>query len=233
MLTTKKIECTIWSIISLFMLIVAVMHPRIIYCILVIVCGIIDIICYRSKKKKTVGKMCKDIVENIFVILILWYFGQFLNILFPYHAGYEYKNDIASLKAEDSESYYYFPDKIPDLASDVEWVCLPNFLQGTGYHKLFFYADESYLQEVYDTYAEYAAIYTYEYIYDNRFTSWANHDMESIMVLDWFPGENAIEEQERKNVKVLILYDNQDANHPRNGGLYINQAEGYVCFFAQ
>ena len=232
-LTPKKIECIIWSIISLIMLIVAVMHPRIIYCILVIICVIIDIICYRSKKKKTVGKMRKDIVENIFVILILWCFGLYLNILFPYHASYEYKNDIASLKAEASERYYYFPDKIPDLASNVEWICLPNFLQGTGYHKLFFYADESYLQKVYDTYAEYATIYTYEYLYDNPFASWANHNMESIMVLDWFPGENAIKEQERKNVQVLILYDNQDANRPRNGGIYINQVEGYVCFFAQ
>ncbi|MDE6747467.1 MAG: hypothetical protein K2K21_00150, partial [Lachnospiraceae bacterium] len=61
MLTTKKIECTIWGIISLFMLIVTVIHPRIIYCILVIVCGIICILCYRSKKKKTVDKMRKDI----------------------------------------------------------------------------------------------------------------------------------------------------------------------------
>lgn len=233
MLTTKKIEGTIWGIISLIMLVAAVIHPRIIYCILAIVCGIIGIICYRSQREKTIGKMCRDMVGNIIVILILCYLGQYLNIIFPYHAGYEYKNDIAALKVEASQRYYYFPDKIPDLASNVEWVCFPSLLQGSGYHKLFFYADESYLQEVYDTYAEYATIYTYEYMYDYDQYAWANHDMESNMFLDWFPGVNTIEEQERKNVKVLILYDNQDANHPHNSGLYINQVEGYVCFFAQ
>ncbi len=214
------------------MLIFAILHPRILYCILVIVCVIISITCYRSKKKKTVGKMCKDIVKNIIAILILCCFGQFLNVLFPYHASYEYKNDIASLKAESPQKYYYFPDKIPDLASNVEWVCLPSMLQGTGYNKLFFYANESYLQEVYDTYAEYATIYTCE-LDDDQYASWANHDMKKTMLLDWFPGEDAIKEQDKKNVKILILYDNQDADHPRNGGLYINQVEGYVCFFAQ
>ena len=112
-LTPKKIEFIIWSIISLIMLIFAILHPRILYCILVIVCVIISITCYRSKKKKTISKMCKDIVKNIIVILILSCFGQFLNVLFPYHASYEYKNDIASLKAESSQKYYYFPDKIP------------------------------------------------------------------------------------------------------------------------
>ena len=53
------------------------------------------------------------------------------------------------------------------------------------------------------------------------------------MLLDWFPGEDAIEEQDKKNVKVLILYESQDVNDPLNGGIYINQLEGYVCFFAQ
>ncbi len=232
MSATRKVEGIIWSIISLIMLIVAIMHPRIIYWIVVIVCIIIAITCYKSHKKKTIGKICKDIVVSIIAILILCCWGQCLNVIFPRHALYEYKNDIASLKLEDSQKYYYFPDKIPDSASNVEWVCLPSMLQGTGYHKLFFYADESYLHKVYDTYAEYATIYTYE-LYDDQYASWVNHDMENIMLLDWFPGEDTIEEADKKNVKVFILYDNQDANHLRNGGLYINQLVGYVCFFEQ
>ena len=82
MFATKKIEVAIWGIASLIMLVIAVMHPRSLHCILVIVCAIISIACYRSKKKKTVGKMCKDIVKNIIAILFLCCFGQFLNILF-------------------------------------------------------------------------------------------------------------------------------------------------------
>lgn len=224
MLITRKAEGAIWGIISLIMLLAAVIHPRIIYCILVIVCGIIGIICYRSQKKKTIGKMCKDMVVAVIAILILCYWGQCLNVIFPYHAGYEYKKDIASLKTETPQKYYYFPDKIPESASGVEWICMPGFLQGSGYHKLFFYADEFYLQEVYDTYAEYAAIYTYDqYV-------WKNNDMKQSITI---PGVDDIGEEERENVKVLILYDNQDVNHSHNGGLYINQPEGYICFFEQ
>lgn len=223
-MATQKIEGIIWGIICLFMSVIAVLHPRIIYWILVIVCGISGIICYRSTRKKTVGKICKDVIGSIIAILILCYLGQYLNIIFPYHASYEYEKDIATLKTEASQEYYHFPDKIPAVASDVKWRCVPSFLQGSGYHNLFFYADESYLQKIYNAYVEEATIYTYSQY------AWVNNDTGKSAI---FPDASGIDEAERKNVEVFILYDNQDINHLHNGGFYINQTEGYICFFAQ
>jgi hypothetical protein len=223
-MTTKKIESIIWGIIVLILLIFAMIHPRIIYFIMAIVCGIIGTTRFFSKKEKTRAKLFKDTVGNIIGILILCYLGQYLNIIFPNHASYEYKTDIMSLKAESPEEYYQFPDNIPDSASKVKWVCLPNFLQGTGYHKLFFYEDTSYLKDIYETYAGQATIYTYvDY-------SWWNAEMDESTS---FPGETEIPEHEKMNVQVLMLYDNQETTHYHNSGLYINQTEKYVCFFAQ
>ena len=166
--------------------------------------------------------MCKDMVGNIILILILCYLGQYLNIIFPNHASYEYKKDIEILKSDALQKYYYFPDEIPTIASGVEWVCFPSLLQGSGYHKLFFYADESYLQNVYSMYVEEATIYTY-----NQY-EWTNYEIGKSTT---FPEENVIDETEKKNVEVFILYDNQDTTHFHNGGFYINQTEGYICFF--
>ncbi len=220
----QKKEFVLWCIISLVMLIITITHPRIIYGIMVIVCGIYSILCYRSTRKKTLGKICIDMIGNVLSIVMICYIGQCLNIIFPYHASYEYKKDIASLKTDDLQEYSHFPDNIPEFASDVEWVCFPSMLQGSGYHRLFFYADTSYLQEIYDTYAEYATIYTYDQY------AWTNHDMEKSIT---FPEGSSIEEQDRNDVKVLMLYDNQDVNHSHNGGIYINKVEGYIGFFAQ
>ena len=220
----NKIESVIWGIISLTMIVIAVMHPRIIYWILVVVCVVHSIMCYRATTRKTVGKMCKDMVGSIIAILVLCYLGQWLNLIFPYHASYEYEKDIAVLKEDASQEYYHFPDEIPNGASDVQWVCFPSLLQGSGYHKLYFNADEAYLQEIYNTYAEYATIYTYDQY------AWVNQNVGKSIT---FPGENDIEKTERKNVEVFLLYDSQDANHVHNGGFYINQTEGYICFFAQ
>ena len=144
--------------------------------------------------------------------------------MFPYHAGYEYKKDIAALKADSFKEYYYFPDEIPAAASDVKWKCMPGFLQGSGYNSLFFSADESYLQNICNAYSEEATIYRYtEY-------AWIDNDTGKSAE---FPDESRIDEAERKNVEVFILYDNHDIDHLHNGGFYINQTKGYICFFVQ
>ena len=163
-------------------------------------------------------------IKNMIAILILCFFTPYLNMIYPYHASYEYKKDIATLKADDMKEYYHFPDEIPSIASGVEWVCFPSLMQGSGYHKLFFYADESYLQKIYDSYSEYATIYTY-----NQY-GWTNPNTKETTT---FPDENVIDKTERKNVEVFILFDNQDINHLHNSGFYINQTKGYICFFAQ
>lgn len=223
-MTTKRIETVFWIIITFFMLLTAIAHPRIIYWILFTVCVIKFIVSCRIKKKKTVRKLCIGIVVDMILILIICDWGQSLNFLFPYHASYEYKKDIMSLKEEAFQEYYYFPDEIPEKASKVKWMCLPSFMQGSGYHKLFFYTDEAYLEEIYTVFAKEATIYTYEQY------AWINKDTKQMAS---FPGDSAIEVSERKNVEVFMLYDNNDINHLHNGGFYINQKEGYICFFAQ
>lgn len=221
---TQKIESMIWGIIGLFMLIITVLHPRIIYLVLLIVCFVCGVISLRSTRRKTVKKICLNALGNVIGILIACYIGQFLNIFFPYHASYEYKKDITTLKEDALQEYYYFPDEIPEKASKVKWMCVPSFMQGSDYHKLFFFTDESYIQEIYNTFSEEAIIYTY-----NQY-AWINNDTQKMAT---FPGDSAIDENERKDVEVFMLYDNNDINHLHNGGFYINQTEGYICFFAQ
>lgn len=224
-MNTKKIETTIWGIITCIMLVIAVMHPRIVYLIILFICGMLGLVCYKSQKEKIVGKMCKDLIGNLIVIWILYsFFGQYLNIIYPYRAPYEYKKDMASFKADSMQEYYFFPDRIPKGASEVKWMCAPNLMQGIGYEKLFFYAEDSYIKEICDTYKEKATIYQYmEY-------AWTNSETGKITT---FPGDSLIEEEERNDIEVFMIYDNQDANHLHNGGFYINQNEGYICFFSQ
>lgn len=207
------------------MLVIAVMHPRIVYLIILFICGMLGLVCYKSQKEKTVGKMCKDLIGNLIVIWILYsFFGQYLNIIYPYRAPYEYKKDMASFKADSLQEYFFFPDRIPKGASEVKWMCAPNLMQGIGYEKLFFYAEDSYIKEICDTYKEKATIYQYmEY-------AWTNSETGKITT---FPGDSSIEEEELNDIEVFMIYDNQDANHLHNGGFYINQKEGYICFFSQ
>lgn len=164
-------------------------------------------------------------IGNLLAIWILYcLFAQYLNVLYPYHAPYEYKKDMATLKADYLQKYEYFPDSIPKEASGVKWMCCPSMMQGMGYEKLFFYAEETYLQEICNTYEDKATIYTYsEY-------AWMNNKMKKTIS---FPGDHDIDKEEREHVEVFILYDNQDAKHSHNGGFYINQTEGYIGFFAQ
>ena len=201
------------------------MHPRIIYLIILFVCGILGLVCYKSKKEKTVGKMCKDLIGNLIVLWIFYaFFGQYFNIVYPYRASYEYKKDMASLKTDSLQEYYFFPDRIPKGAAGVKWMCAPNLMQGIGYEKLFFYAEDSYIQEICNTYKEGATIYKY-----NEY-AWTNNEMEKII---YFPGEHDIDIEQRENVEVFMFYDNQDVNHLHNCGFYINWIEGYIGFFAQ
>ena len=97
-------------------------------------------------------------------------------------------------------------------------------MQGSGYDALFFYADDLYIEEVYDTHVMSSAIYTYENY------EWRNNEVKKDI---YFPRVNDISEQDRENVSVLVTVDNDDLNHPHISGLYVNKAAGYVCYFAQ
>lgn len=164
-------------------------------------------------------------MELVIVFAIIWYFGKYLNILYPYHASYEYQKDIANYKTGNAGEYYTeFPDEIPDGAIDIKWICRPSLMQGSGYDVLFFRADSNYLNKMYEKYAASMNLYTYSnYGWENKKTGKAVT----------FPNIIDMTEQEKANVTVIVVYDNGDINHPHSSGLYINQIEGYVCFYGQ
>lgn len=64
-----------------------------------------------------------------------------------------------------------------------------------------------------------AVIYTY---------SEENDKTEQIAVV---PGISEIPVQDSESIIVLETYCNNDPNHPRRSGLYVNTADGYVCFY--
>lgn len=223
-MSDKTENLIIWIIISAALLVFAIMHPRI-NNILVLVISIVKCIIVATANMETEEVRWDRTFLLLICLVVVWFIAKSFNYVFPYHAPYEYKKDIQSLKAENAEydNYTHFPDEIPDCASKVEWICVPGLMQGSHYEALFFYADEAYLSEVYDTYISRAEVYTYkEY-------AWENEKEQMIT----FPKSNDIMEEEKSNVTVLITYDNGDGNHPRSSGLYINPEQGYVCFFAQ
>ena len=228
-MNTRKIEGCFWLIVCLTFILIAILHPRVIYLFMFIVCAIVSIVCFKSKSTKpprTISSLCIKMLGNLLAIIFVCYLGQMLNVFFPYHATYEYKNDIASLKMEREEKFYFFPQQIPESASRVEWVCSPGMMQGSAYQTLFFEVEDRYLQEMIDTYGKEATIYKWDGQYD-----WVNDDLERDILL----GEckNRIASEDRKNVTVYVLYDNLETDNVHNGGFYINEPNGYICFWAQ
>lgn len=241
-MTTRKAENMIRIAICSVMLIIVILHPRVIYWITFIICVIRSLICFHLKQEKHVTIMCQEIALSLFGIVFLCYFGQFLNLFWPNHAPYEYKAEIAKCKADYQKRYYHFPDKIPKGAKKVKWERLPSVLQGVGYDKLLFYADQSYLQQIRDTYAEEATLYTYD---DYRWTEYGWKEKEAVnksnheeqtehgSIYFSFPLDYSIDKMERNNIELYVLYDNQNTNHPCDSGFYINWTEGYIAFWAE
>lgn len=220
-----KKNLLLWIIISVAILILTVMHPRPNNLLVLLLC-IIKCVTLLSSKKEIEGKVIwKKNIELILAFAMIWYIGKFLNILYPYHASYEYQKDIANYKSGSTGEYYTeFPDEIPDDAKGIKWICCPSFMQGSGYDVLFFHADSSFLEKMYDKYAEMTNVYTYSNY------GWENKETGKAVT---FPKIIDMTEQEKTNVTVIMTYDNGDINHPHSSGLYINQIEGYVCFYRQ
>lgn len=218
----KKINSVIWIVISIILLILTIMHPRINMGLVFFVCISQCLTFAFSKKKRSNGAFWGETFMGIAAMVIVLVMFQPLNIFYPYHAVYEYKNDIYNFKIERPQKYSHFPDNIPKTASNVKWLCMPGFMQGSSYEALFFYADEPYIEESYNKYAEVATIYTYDG-YD-----WINKEGKNLI---FFPKVNDISEEERRNVSVLVITDNHDVDNLQISGLYLNQEAGYVCYF--
>ncbi|MCM1399388.1 MAG: hypothetical protein NC225_07915 [Clostridium sp.] len=221
----KKWNLFFWVIVSIVVFVLSVLHPRLNNVLLLLFC-IIKCITLFITKKEIEGKVIwKKNLELMIVLAFVWYMGSYLNILYPYHAVYEYKNDIARCKTGNTGVYYTeFPDLLPDGAEKVKWICCPSLMQGSGYNVLFFYTDKNYIEELYGKYADAATTYTYSnYGWENKKTG------KSVT----FPKTIEMTEEEKMDVTVFVTYDNGDINHPHSSGLYINQAECYVGFYTQ
>lgn len=223
---TRKGHLILWIVISMALLGLMVLHPRINHGIL-LCCGIIQCIQMAvSKKEWKVKTLWLNTIGMLLCLVIVWDMTKWLDIFYPYHAPYEYKQDIQRLKSGyRGQCFTQFPDEIPADAFKVKWVCMPSLMQARGHEALFFYADKEYLSKVYDTYALSADIYTYK---ENDFQIDSGERTERSRNRSiWFPIVNDMTNEEKKNVEVLILCEYSYYN----GGLYINQQEGYICFF--
>ncbi len=77
----------------------------------------------------------------------------------------KYKTDIKDLKAKNPQYYYFFPDEVPQDATEVEWTTMPSIMQGSGFETLGFYTSKAYINHVIKTYGENARI-LFKYDYD-------------------------------------------------------------------
>lgn len=66
------------------------------------------------------------------------------------------------------------------------------------------------------------------YTYSEEDGTWINGKTEQTAVV---PGISEIPVQDSESIIVLEIYCNNDPNHPRRSGLYVNTADGYVCFY--
>ena len=204
-------------------LFLTVLHPRITTGLMLSISIFWCISLIKSRKKREKKALWKKTASGFAGILLVWFFGPYLVLVYPYHASYEYKNDIRKLKTESEEEYRHFPDVIPDNATGIKWKCVPSFLQGDSYEELSFYVDESYIESVYDGNASSAVIFTYS----EEDGIWINTKTGQTAV---FPGMNG-SVRNSESIIVLETYCNDDPNHPRRSGLYLNVTEGYVCFY--
>lgn len=224
-MNTKKINIAIWVVMATMFLIIMLMHPRIYFGFIFLICLIQSVSLIASKREQGVKMLWKKTLLKIICIIFgVWIIAPLLNVFYPYHAVYEYKNDIRNLKTKNTQDYLQFPDIIPDSATHVKWVCIPSYMQGSGYDALFFCADASYIDEIYNRYISSAMIYLYEE------GEWINKEIKKAI---FFPKLNDISVEDGKNVCVMIMVDNDDINHPHISGLYINRVDGYVCYFVE
>lgn len=223
-MNTKRITVTFWLLITVTFLLLTVLHPRITTGLMLLISIFHCVSLSVSRKKREKKVLWRITASGLAGILLVWFFGPFLSLCFSYHASYEYKNDIRKLKTESNEEYRHFPDEIPDNATGIKWKCVPSLMQGNGYEELSFYADESYMESVYDGNATSAVIFTYS----EEDGTWINSKTGQTAV---FPGISEIPVQDSESILVLETYCNNDPNHPRRSGLYVNTADGYVCFY--
>ena len=118
----------------------------------------------KGKKAIVAGIVFVIILICLFVVLLLC--GVFKS------EEKKYEDDIAILKVEKSGKFYFFPDEIPEDASDVKWTKVPTILQGTGHESLSFYASDEYISSVVENYGTNARIFIKCKPYPDEMDEW-------------------------------------------------------------
>ena len=170
---------------------------------------------------------------------------------------WSYQIKIAQLKEEYPKGYYFFPDRLPESATDISWVQVPSLMQGQGYDALSIKADKEYLDSVVENYGDKAEPAVYWSLlgdwcvlrkdeFEESFDA-LNNDAEGITYITdvanldesalesyrfryvYFPTKSRL--RENKDALVYIMHDNYDWNHSVVRGFYIIPSENLICFY--
>ena len=164
----------------------------------------------KKRKAPGIGMAVLGILLSFFVVVYM--LSVIPDILFPYHAPYEYKADIAKRRLSTFYDYSFFPDEIPEGASCVKWVMQPSFLQGSGTEVLIFDTDDDHIRQTIAQYGSGAEVV----------------GLEDDMMFDNYYDKNRLDK-----LKVYKLYDNNDRNHLHMWGFFVDEEIGRIGYFCQ
>ena len=200
----------------------SILHPRFHNIMTTLFMVLMTTICVywksKGKSEKSQAKAPsggKILIAALLGTCMVYYVCAFFGPFFPRHMLYEYKSDIKKLKEEYREAYFFFPDAIPEEATDVTWVICPSMMQGSGYEFLGFQASEEYINSIVDKYAGEAHV---------RNRSEESYDKK---MFDSYLGEFS------ETAVDYELYNNNDWNHEQMWGILVSKENGYIGFYCQ
>lgn len=151
------------------------------------------------------------------VVLAVVLYGSIVlalfNIAIPRGPG-KYVKNIAELKKDRPDVYYFFPDRIPGNSSGMKWKVQPSIMQGQGYEVLYFYTDSGYIVNELETYCKDIEPKTYD-------------DMPVGVLYD------ELEDAELEHVEWYEIYNNGDQNHEHAWGIFVEPELNLIGYFAQ
>ena len=159
----------------------------------------------------------KMLTPNIYAVIAI-FIGVFLFMSIPLklidamapHGKYVYYHDIKELK-EKSSRYEFFPSELPKSAKHVRWTVFPSVMQGDGYEFLRFEADPEFIAGQLDRYCK------------------GVHPQNGANL----GFGDCLNERERMEAEVYVLYDNGDWNHQRYYGIGVVPSEDLIFYFLQ
>lgn len=190
----------------------AVLHPRPHNIFVTLVSGIWTALVFRWMKHPAAPGIVPVVLAVCISLVAAHGIMAIPDLVFPYHAPYEYKADIARRRLSTFYDYSFFPDELPKEAKNVTWVMLPSFLQGSGTEVLFFDIDAGYIDRTIAQYGGSAQIV----------------GVEDDMMFD-----NYYDKSRLDKLTVYKLYDNDDMNHLHMWGFFVDEEIGRIGYFCQ